>query len=198
MSFHIEKYQVVKQAISQDLCNYLNSGIEVFRQFRYISEGLDPFDKKIKNHFNDAQINNSFSTYGNLLFESLLVYLNPLMNQITGLKLLPAYSYARIYYKGAEMTKHVDRPSCEYSCTLNLYNHTKPWKIYFENVRNANLSIKLHPGDCIVYKGGDLPHWRLPHKGKQVNQVFLHYVDSEGPHSDFIFDKRRFLNIKST
>lgn len=195
MSFNTEKYEIVKQAISEELCDYLNNGFEVYRQSRYVAQGLDPFDKNLKHYYEDNQVNNSFSVYSNILFESLLVHLNPMMNKVTGLNLVPSYSYARIYYNGAEMKKHKDRPSCQYSCTLNLYNHTKPWKIYFKNVQGKKISIKLHPGDCIVYKGTDLSHWRQIYKGEQVNQVFLHYVDSNGPHSDYIFDKRPFLNL---
>ena len=40
--------------------------------------------------------------------------------KLTGLKLYPAYTYARIYKKGDELKRHKDRFSCEISTTMNL------------------------------------------------------------------------------
>ena len=39
----------------------------------------------------------------------------PEMEKVTGLKLYPAYTYARIYKKGDELKRHKDRFSCEIS-----------------------------------------------------------------------------------
>ena len=42
------------------------------------------------------------------------------MQKKTGLKLVPTYSYTRLYRKGNILQRHKDRPSCEISTTLNL------------------------------------------------------------------------------
>jgi hypothetical protein len=52
------------------------------------------------------------------------------MEKQTGLKLIPTYSYARIYKKGDILHRHKDRFSCEISTTLNLGGDS--WPIYIE------------------------------------------------------------------
>ena len=63
--------------------------------------------------------------------------------------LVETYSYTRKYERGAYLTSHTDRPSCEISATLCLDYQTddnKPWKIWLqndENYLNFNDSKKL-------------------------------------------------------
>jgi hypothetical protein len=50
-------------------------------------------------------------------------------------------------------------------------------------------------GDAILYKGQEKPHWRNPYKeGQWQAQVFLHYVDADGPHAEWKYDKRPKLS----
>lgn len=51
----------------------------------------------------------------------------------------------------------------------------------------------LAPGDALLYRGIDLFHWREPYPGQRLAQVFLHYVDRRGVHSDRRFDGRKTL-----
>ena len=48
----------------------------------------------------------------------------------------------------------------------------------------------LSPGDGLLYRGIDVFHWREPFQGNRLVQVFLHYVDRNGPHADQKFDGR--------
>ena len=64
------------------------------------------------------QVANSFAYYGSLASDSVLVLLKPLIEEKVGKRLHPTYSYLRIYYKDADLKRHTDRPSCEYSATL--------------------------------------------------------------------------------
>ena len=59
----------------------------------------------------------------------------PDMEKATGLKLYPAYTYARIYKKGDELKRHKDRFSCEISTTMNLGGDD--WPIYLEPNENV-------------------------------------------------------------
>ena len=52
--------------------------------------------------------------------ETLLLKCQPQMEDVTGLKLYPAYTYARIYKKAMNLKRHKDRFSCEISTTMNL------------------------------------------------------------------------------
>ena len=104
------------------------------------------------------------------------------VSAIVGKKLVPTYTYARVYLKGAELKIHKDRPSCEYSVTVNLAQ-THPWPIYMGTTK-----VNQNPGDGVVYKGCEIDHWREAFEGDEYTQVFLHYVDVNGPHKDHQYD----------
>jgi len=51
-------------------------------------------------------------------------------------------------------------------------------------------------GDAVLYRGMDKHHWRERYtEGKWQAQVFLHYVDADGKHAEWKFDKRPALNL---
>ncbi|HEU4768515.1 MAG TPA: hypothetical protein VFS77_14130 [Pyrinomonadaceae bacterium] len=133
--------------------------------------------------------------YGDTLMESILLHLKPAMEQITGLSLLPTYSFLRIYETGAVLTRHTDRHACEISASLTLaYDAPHPWPIWLQT-RQEPRSITLHPGDMLVYKGRELPHWRERFDGNYWIQVFFHYVDANGPLASYKFDGRDGLGL---
>ena len=68
----------------------------------------------------DPQAPKSHSVWGDFLTESLLETLQPKIEALAGAKLLPTYSFYRVYVPGEELHAHRDRPSCEVSCTLCL------------------------------------------------------------------------------
>jgi hypothetical protein len=57
----------------------------------------------------------------------------------------------------------------------------------------AAAAIDLAPGDAAVYRGIDCYHWREPFEGAEAAQVFLHYVDRDGPHASWKLDRRAHL-----
>ena len=133
--------------------------------------------------------------YADTLMESLLLHLQPAMEQITGLSLLPTYSFLRNYETGAVLTRHTDRHACEISASLTLaYDAPQPWPIWLQT-RQEPRSITLHPGDMLVYKGRELPHWRESFDGNYWIQVFFHYVDANGPLASYKFDGRDGLGL---
>ena len=133
--------------------------------------------------------------YGDPLMESILLHLKPAMEQITGLSLLPTYSFLRIYETGAVLTRHTDRSACEISASVTLgYDAPQLWPIWLQT-RQEPRSITLHPGDMLVYKGRELPHWRERFDGNYWIQVFFHYVDSDGPLAAYKFDGRDALGL---
>ena len=52
----------------------------------------------------------------------------------------------------------------------------------------------MNPGDGVLYPG-IIPHWREKFQGFWQTQVFLHYVDENGPHTSHKYDGRESLNI---
>ena len=47
-----------------------------------------------------------------------------------------------------------------------------------------NKPLALAPGDMLIYRGADVPHWREPFTGEYRVQTFLHYVDAHGSYTD--------------
>ena len=215
MSFKKNKYTVIKQAISKDLAafvaNYFLMQKQVYdtcRAQRYIS----PFENIIGHYEGrDEQIPETYSQYSNIAMETLMLKCQPEMEKVTGLKLYPAYTYARIYKKGDELKRHKDRFSCEISTTMNLAGDD--WPIYLEpdpkkggikpgvgyvSDNTKGIKVDLKPGDMLVYSGCELEHWRNKFKGKECVQVFLHYNNRKTPGSkDNMFDKRPHLGLPS-
>jgi len=213
--FKKKKYTVIKQAISKDLAifiaNYFRMQKQVYdtcRQARYFS----PFETILGYYEGkDEQIPNTYSSYSNIAMETLLLKCQPSMEKATGLKLYPAYTYARIYKKGDELKRHKDRFSCEISTTMNLGGDD--WPIYLspnenvgapdgKNITTASkakgVRVDLKPGDMLVYRGVELEHWREKFKGKECVQVFLHYNNRKTPGAKYnMFDKRPHLGLPS-
>jgi hypothetical protein len=203
MSFKKNKYIVIKQAIDKNLALFLYNYFYMKRQVldtclneRYIS----PFETLLGEYEKaDQQIPNTYSSYSDIAIETLMLKCQPDMEKATGLKLYPAYTYARIYKKGDELKRHKDRFSCEISTTMNLGGN--PWPIYLEPSGKEGMKgvkIDLKPGDMLVYSGCELEHWREKFKGKDCVQVFLHYNNCKTPGSkDNMFDKRLHLGLPS-
>jgi hypothetical protein len=128
--------------------------------------------------------------YGDFAAEGLLKSVQPDVESRVGLALYPTYSYLRLYKHGDCLKRHKDRPACEISVTLCLgYAPDVPWPIWVEHL-GTPVAITLSPGDMLIYRGIDVPHWRDAYDGDRLAQVFLHYVDRNGPHSEWKFDKR--------
>jgi hypothetical protein len=192
MSFKDNLYEVVRGAIQPQLLEHLDLEFELLKRVTYMKGGQSEENKFM---FGDSQVTNSFAYYSASCFESLSVQLMPLMEKITDKELYNTYTYARIYYNGAVMKEHTDRPSCEFSTTINISVDPEPWEIWFDNLKGDRFPISLNPGDLIVYKGDILPHWRDEYTGERQTQAFLHYVDKFGKYRDYKWDHRPYLGF---
>ena len=210
--FKDNHFFVIKEAIdpkvAEFIYNYFNMKKQVARTLfdtRYNSPYTTEFGV-----WNDEQVPNTYSHYADIAMETLLLAVQPKMEKLTGLKLNPTYSYARIYKMGDVLHRHKDRFSCEISTTMNLGGDE--WPIYLEAKKNVGLpddgfpaksnnkgqKIVLKPGDMLVYKGMILEHWREAFIGKDCAQVFLHYNNQFSPGADDnIFDTRPHLGLTS-
>ena len=111
-----------------------------------------------------------------------------LMQEETNLKLLPTYSFWRMYTYGAELVKHKDRPSCEVSVTAMIGSDGTRWPIYMDGK-----PYNLTPGQAMIYLGCEVEHWREPFTGDWQAQTFMHYVDENGAYVDYKWDRRSFI-----
>ena len=191
-------YDYVK--LSTKRCAYLENSI-----FNY------NFDKDLYGTFYDEQAEGDYSKYGDLVFDTLLARKLNEMEYLTGKKLLPNYSYHRLYTQGTELKRHKDRPSCEISTTLCLgYDNSNliseeysdwDWPMFVGPKSGEEgtdgTSIHMKPGDMIIYRGCELEHWREPFIGKNHAQVFLHY-NEEGGEYNITYDGRPALGLPSS
>jgi len=185
--FHIER-----NVISKETAKLLATDFNIVRDYIYFVDKT-PSDNLFK--YGDNQSAKSFSWYSPICFESLLVAMLPTVEKITNKTLYPCYSYGRIYYNGAELPKHKDRRSCEYSVTMTIDTDKDPWDILFAKKSSEIETISLDIGDMCVYRGYELEHWRDPYLGKQQTQAFLHYVDASGEFSHYKNDTRPTLGL---
>ena len=182
-AFEKHRYIYLSGAVPRDECERLTQ-----HMFKLKEEG-----KLTK----DEQCPLSHSVYGDPELDSVLEKLVPNLSKQLGIKLLPTYTYARIYEPGEVLVKHKDRPSCEISGTLTLGFDPGSgiWPIYFgkndDDVVGQGFEINI--GDLVMYRGCELNHWRPPYKGKWQVQVFFHFVDANGPHADHAMDGRKAL-----
>ena len=201
MSLLKNKYIVIKKVINKDLSDFCYNYLRVKKQVydtciknRYIS----PFEEVLgKYETDEQQVANTYSTYGDIAMDTLMLKIQPIMEQKTKLKLTPAYTYARVYKKGDILERHKDRFSCEISTTLNLGGDN--WPIYVEPSGKENkkgVKVNLKPGDMLIYLGCELEHWREPFEGDECVQVFLHYnnVKTKGAEKN-IFDTRIHIGL---
>ena len=192
MTFKDNRYLILRDVLSKGTISLLQLQSKMLEEVICYNNNKSPDTFP----FGDPQSHNSFSYYGALFTESLLLLLKPIIELQLGVELLPTYSYMRIYYKNAILPIHTDRPSCEYSATICIQcDKDAPWPIYF-NSNDKDVKLVLNAGDICIYKGYELPHWReCCHYDNHI-QLFLHFVNANGQYSDFKFDKRPLLGIR--
>ena len=140
------------------------------------------------------------------------------LEEAIGKKLYNTYYYDRFYNPGQALANHADRPACEISVTVHVgSNISTPWPIWIKTPdtyldanktiitsRGENRSVTLNPGDGMIYKGCERPHWRDPmpaeyrrtwygrkveKEGLYYHQVFFHYVLADGNRANHAFDR---------
>ena len=142
----------------------------------------------------DEQVGGSQAVHGDAAFDTMLEMARPAVAELIGRPLLPTYSYARWYRTGNELTRHVDRGTCEHSVTVHLGGEPDDdWPISLRDLHGEEVSVVLSDGDGLVYRGRELEHWRAPFTGTYHAQLFLHFVDAEGPDADLAYDGRGSL-----
>ena len=211
-AFKKNNYMVIRKAIDPKIAEFV---MNYFMMKRQVARTM--FDEKFISPFttewgvwNDQQAPETYSHYGDIAIDTLLLAVLPKMEKETGLSLYPTYAYARIYKNGDILHRHKDRFSCEISTTMNLGGDK--WPIYIEpnpklgkQEKNGYVSeytegvkVELKPGDMLVYKGNICEHWRDRFDGKDCAQVFLHYNNQKTKGSkENLFDGRKHLGLPS-
>ena len=139
------------------------------------------------------QVPLSHYVYADPLIESLATLSHPKMEKITGLELLPTYTYFRLYKPGDTLKPHIDRVACEISVSICLgYDYKDVTDNYRWGIFIEGSHLLLDIGDAVIYKGIEVEHWREKFEAGKESwhaQAFLHYVDKNGPYAEHIWDR---------
>lgn len=201
MAFREENYETVRRAVDPEVLQLLTYQVYQYKDWCY---AITNTNKDETFAFKDCMVENSFTMNsilfekinGAFVFEGLLQMMLPTIQKVVGIDLLPAYACARIYYPGAVMKRHLDRPSCEYSATMCIDRKGDGWPIWVETKDKVSVPIYQKPGDMLIYKGTEVPHWRNKYtEGTEQIQVFLHFVNANGPYRQYAYDGRPSLGL---
>jgi hypothetical protein len=169
-----------------------------------VDEYLQLAKEDSENKLNDPQCPiNSKSWYGQPKCEYLMLEYLPSIEKLIGLKLLPTYTYMRVYGSAEVLHMHTDRPSCEISITINLGQSSDyDWPIWYADPNDLTIKmpISVMPGSGMIYRGCDVPHWREEFSPPKTDdwqvQLFLHYVNAFGPYPNLVYDGKDKLFIQ--
>ena len=187
---------------------------ELRGQLNYKSKDLDDFT-----HVEvEGQVEGSVARYWHPQYRDVHTKIRLILEQAIGRKLYNTYYYDRFYFPGQALTIHADRPACEISVSVHVStNIEENWPIWIKTPdiftdsskmelisKGENRSVDLGPGDGMVYKGCERPHWRDPMpglietalakaKGYQVHslyyhKIFFHYVLQDGIRAHHAWD----------
>ena len=155
----------------------------------------------------DEHVPTSFSRYRYPPYREVHALLGQAIENILQIDLFPTYYYERCYWKGSVLERHVDRPACEISISVQVSSNTKPWPICFKKPNGEEASVTMNNGDGVIYKGIEIEHWRnkLDSKYNRFqryikklrkidddtyhHQIFFHYVKAQGNYVHFAYDR---------
>jgi len=142
-----------------------------------------------KGSMDDNQARGTPSFYNDSKMSELHDKLLSKIEKLTDLKLFKTYNYYRTYKKHDILRIHTDRPACEISVTMNIGYTGSNWGLWIVNYKEEADVALLEPGDAMIYRGCDLKHWRgINLHADNYSQVFLHFVDQDGPFSEHVDD----------
>jgi hypothetical protein len=190
MTFETEKYVLIKNAVSKETCKVMAEEFRLLKNFFTIANPSD-------NYNDDLVTEKTFSWYSPFCFEALSNSLIlPIVENVVKEELWSTYSYARIYYNGSQMRRHVDRSASEYSVTMCVdVDPNHKWNIGIQTVTGEEVYVDQSPGDIIVYRGNELFHWRDPYPGTEQINAFFFYVRKNGNRSELKYDTRPALGM---
>ena len=202
---------------------------ELYHPLPELRGQLNYWDKNPE-HFTHQEVENqvegSVARYWHPQYRKIHSGVRKKLEKEIGRKLYNTYYYVRFYFPGQALANHADRDACEISVTIhistNLPDDLKDWPIWIKTpdtytdkkktavlVPGENRKVVLNPGDGLLYKGCERPHWReaMPGtpKGKKsrklfgkgpkeeqyYHQIFMHYVLQDGERAHCAWDKAR-------
>jgi hypothetical protein len=171
--FRCHRFVAVKGLLDSNVVQYLES---YYRQS--LKDGLEHFRRD----------GTSLNGYGEACADLALYAFREKLETITGLQLLPGFSFVRLYKKGEKLRRHIDRGANEINCTIQIYGSTS-WPLGV-HVDGKDILIHQDCGDALIYRGLEVPHWRDEYAGNEHLQLILAYVVKDGEHKLCAYDGR--------
>jgi hypothetical protein len=181
------KYGIIKNLISENLKNQMIDLMDFLKDHNMHIYDNDKIVDKIVGIRVPAYYD---------IFNSVHLNILPKIENVFNLELVPTHNYSRIYQDGSILKKHIDRPSCEYSITINLYQEKGIWPIWMKDENGFN-ELYLEPGDAAYYKGCEVIHWREKNTKGIGYQTFMHFVEKNGKYADYIYDNNPHKWLKN-
>ena len=187
-SLNNEGYCQVNNIFHPQLVEYLKIGSQML-EFRAKEETND------ENSVVKTTNQHSLKFASSLIGDNLLIYLTPIYSQISGKNLIPTYSFFRKYSQTNILKPHIDRPSCQYSATIQIdSSKDESWPIWIESKNGKHIGCNSKMGDVVFYKGEEVLHWREELEYEYSSHLFLHWVDGDDPaYREFWWDGRERL-----
>ena len=168
----------------------------------------------------ETQVEGSLAVYTHPQYRHIHSGIRLKLERVIGRQLYNTYYYDRFYFVGQELAIHADRPACEISVSVHISTNLEEcWSLWIKTPdtynedkseilkQGENRSVCLSPGDGMIYKGCERPHWRGPLTSRHTNkiglkqfletddtyyhQVFFHYVLADGQRAQCANDMAR-------
>ena len=182
-------------------------------QLNYRSKKLDDVEYIEE----ESQVEGSLARYWHPQYRKIHSDIRLKIEKQIGRKLYNTYYYDRFYLPGQELKKHTDRAACEISISVHISTNLEEyWPIFIKTpyvfaesqqctkvkklINTGDIvAVNLNPGDGVLYKGCERPHWRdkmpgtleMMSEGEQLyyHQIFFHYVLQDGIRAHHAWDK---------
>ncbi|MGW8392448.1 hypothetical protein [Pseudoduganella sp. HUAS MS19] len=127
----------------------------------------------------DAQCERRYGVHNEPLLRFFHHQLANVVTRLAGERVIPSYCYFAGYRDGAALACHTDREQCEFTISF-LVEHgpesSPSWPIWLK-LPAETVAVHQAPGDALIFRGRELPHWRMPlGPGQWSYSLLLHYV----------------------
>lgn len=200
----MENYHFEKGFLDEDLCG-VAAQYSIYKHLYYRNESV------IKN----AETMSGTEFYADTLTESIMTFLTPHIENITGMSLTPSYTTLRNYFPGEHSSRKVESNGTDVTAKICLgyeYNGVSEeykWGIWVDenpNPKNADGSwesnmndgtfLEQGIGDLVVYKN-DIENWKEPllsSRNSYYCEMTAYWVDSN---SDKVpYDGRNAIGMR--
>lgn len=180
--FRQNNYQIIENFIEEDFVDFIQDYYSL-----KVNSGLHTID--------ESKFTYGYFFHNDSLMETILQNSCEAISEIIGVKLLPTYSQVHLHMNG-DSYENNQNESSEISTILSLGSSgDKEDLIYFKKSQSSIKELNLNKGDLLVYRNINFKCWREPIKNKWLLESVLNFVDSDGPYSEFIYNKRPYLGF---